>query len=201
MNKTIAKIHSVDVHAAGIADYGKHGKDADKYEECMPDDAGGYVARQVKTWSRQYQASKTQEIESMNKLMDWLAKNIPEQPKTSVVHGDFRVDNLIFDNNDPSKVLAVLDWELSTLGDPLSDAAYGCIAHYVPKDSKMMNGLKGLDLKALGIPTDFEYMTDYCKNAGIDQIDTWNFYLSFAFFRIAAILQGVYKRSLQSNYY
>ena len=94
MNKTIAKIHSVDVNAAGIADYGKHGKDADKYEECMPDDAGGYVARQVKTWSRQYQASKTQEIESMNKVMEWLSKNIPEQSKTSVVHGDFRVDNL-----------------------------------------------------------------------------------------------------------
>jgi len=184
MNKTIAKIHSVDVNAEDIADYGKH---------------GGYVARQVKTWSRQYEASKTEEIESMNKVMDWLTKNIPEQSKTSVVHGDFRVDNLIFDKNDPSKVLAVLDWELSTLGDPLSDAAYGCMAHYMPHQSQMLKGLKGLDLKSLGIPTDYEYMKEYCKNVGIDPIHTWNFYLSFGFFRMAAILQGVYKRSLQSQ--
>ena len=131
--------------------------------------------------------------------MDWLPKNIPEQSKTSVVHGDFRVDNLIFDNNDPSKVLAVLDWELSTLGDPISDAAYGCMAHYVPHQSKMLKGLKGLDLKSMGIPTDFEYMKEYCKNVGIEPISTWNFYLSFGFFRMAAILQGVYKRSLQSK--
>jgi len=184
MNKTIAKIHSVDVTEAGIADYGKH---------------EGYVARQVKTWSRQYEASKTDEIESMNKAMDWLAKNIPEQTKTSVVHGDFRVDNLIYDENDPSKVLAVLDWELSTLGDPLSDTAYGCMAHYMPHQIPMLKGLKGLDLKYLGIPTDHEYMIEYCKNTGIDPIKTWNFYLSFGFFRIAAILQGVYKRSLQSQ--
>ena len=136
----------------------------------------------------------------MNKVMDWLAKNIPEQSKTSVVHGDFRVDNLIFDKNDPSKVLAVLDWKLATLGDPLSDTAYGCMAHYVPHQSKMLKGLKGLDLKSLGIPTDFEYMKEYCKHAGIYPIYTWNFYLSFGFFRMDAIIQGVYNRSLQSNY-
>ena len=100
----------------------------------------------------------------MNKAMDWLAKNIPEQTKTSVVHGDFRVDNLIYDENDPSKVLAVLDWELSTLGDPLSDTAYGCMAHYMPHQVEMLKGLKGLDLKSLGIPTDHEYMIEYCKN-------------------------------------
>ena len=117
----------------------------------------------------------------MNKVMDWLSKNIPEQSKTSVVHGDFRVDNLIFDNDDPSKVLAVLDWELSTLGDPLSDAAYGCMAHHMPHQSKMMRGLSGLDLKALGIPTDLEYMKEYFKNCGIEPINTYNFYLSFAF--------------------
>ena len=135
----------------------------------------------------------------MNNAMDWLAKNIPEQTKTSVVHGDFRVDNLIYDENDPSKVLAVLDWELSTLGDPISDTAYGCMAHYMPHQVAMLKGLKGLDLKSLGIPTDHEYMLEYCKNTGIDPIKTWNFYLSFGFFRIAAILQGVYKRSLQSK--
>jgi len=184
MNKTIAKIHSVDVNEANIADYGKH---------------GDYVKRQVKTWSRQYEASKTEEIESMNKVMDWLPRNIPEQSKTSVVHGDFRVDNLIFDHDDPSLVLAVLDWELSTLGDPISDAAYGCMAHYIPHQAKMLTGLKGLDLKSLGIPTDIEYMKEYCKNVNIEPVTTWNYYLSFGFFRLAAILQGVYKRSLQSQ--
>ena len=158
-----------------------------------------YVARQVKTWSRQYEASKTEEIESMNKVMDWLPRNIPEQMGVSVVHGDFRVDNLIFDEGDPSNVKAVLDWELSTLGDPLSDAAYGCMAHHIPSEFKMLRGMAGLNLKSLGIPSDIEYLREYCKNMNIDQAETWNFYLSFAFFRIAAILQGVYKRSLQSK--
>ena len=97
----------------------------------------------------------------MTKLMDWLPKNIPDQIKTSVVHGDFRVDNLIFDKDDPSKVLAVLDWELSTLGDPLTDTAYGCMAHHIPSEMKMLKGLKGLNLKDLGIPTDLEYMKEY----------------------------------------
>ena len=159
----------------------------------------GYVGRQIKTWSRQYEASKAEEIESMNKVIKWLPDNIPEQSSVSVVHGDFRVDNLIFDPEDPDKVKAVLDWELSTLGDPLADAAYGCLAHYIPSEFKMLRGMYGLDLASLGIPSDQEYMKQYCKNMGIEQIKTWNFYLSFAFFRIAAILQGVYKRSLQSK--
>ena len=135
----------------------------------------------------------------MNRVMAWLPENIPEQRKTSVVHGDYRVDNLIFDPSDPGKVLAVLDWELSTLGDPLADASYGCMAHHIPKDFTMLRGMKGLDLKSLGIPSDTEYMKQYCKNSGLGKINTVDFYLSFAFFRIAAILQGVYKRSLQSK--
>merc|ERR1719323_1246373 len=184
MNETIAKIHSVNVEEAGIGDYGKH---------------DNYVSRQVKTWSRQYEASKTEEVESMNKVMDWLPRNIPAQTGVSVVHGDFRVDNLIFDADDPGKVKAVLDWELSTLGDPLSDAAYGCMAHHIPSDFRMLRGMAGLDLKELGIPSDKEYLSKYCRNMNIDQVKTWDFYLSFAFFRIAAILQGVYKRSLQNQ--
>ena len=103
---------------------------------------GSYVARQVKTWSRQYAASKTEDIEAMNKVMDWLPKNVPKQIKNSVVHGDFRVDNLIYDQDDPEKVLAVLDWELSTIGDPLADAVYACMAHHIPNDSKMLAGLQ-----------------------------------------------------------
>ena len=161
--------------------------------------AGDYVLRQVRTWSKQYEASKTEEVDSMTRVMAWLPHNIPEQKATTVVHGDYRVDNLIFDSSDPGKVLAVLDWELSTLGDPIADASYGCMGHYIPKEFTMLRGMKGLDLKSLGIPSDTEYMKQYCKNAGFGKINTVDFYLSFAFFRIAAILQGVYKRSLQSK--
>ena len=133
-------------------------------------------------------------------MIAWLPANIPTQKRTSVVHGDFRVDNLIYDKEDPSQVLAVLDWELSTLGDPLADAAYGCMAHYFDSNSAMLSGLRGLDLDSLGIPSDKAYMEGYCKNMGIPSIaDTWNFYLCFGFFRMAAILQGVYKRSLEGK--
>ena len=133
-------------------------------------------------------------------MIAWLPANIPTQKRTSVVHGDFRVDNLIYDKEDPSQVLAVLDWELSTLGDPLADAAYGCMAHYFDSNSAMLSGLRGLDLDSLGIPSDKAYMEEYCKNMGIPSIaDTWNFYLCFGFFRMAAILQGVYKRSLEGK--
>jgi len=185
MNRTIAQIHSVDVETAGLSDYGKHGE---------------YVGRQVKTWTRQYEASKTGEIPAMDKVIAWLPVNIPAQRRTSVVHGDFRVDNLIYDRDDPSQVLAVLDWELSTLGDPLADAAYGCMAHYFDSTATMLSGLRGLDLEAMGIPSDKEYMEEYCRNMGIPSIaDTWNFYLCFGFFRMAAILQGVYKRSLEGK--
>ena len=107
-----------------------------------------YVKRQIKTWSRQYEASKTEEIDAMNKVMDWLPKNIPPQIKDSVVHGDFRVDNLIYDEKNPEKVLAVLDWELSTIGDPMADATYACMAHHIPNDAKMLAGLKGLNLQS-----------------------------------------------------
>merc|ERR1711971_1202535 len=173
MNRTIAQIHSVDVETAGLSDYGKHGE---------------YVGRQVKTWTRQYEASKTGEIPAMDKR------------RTSVVHGDFRVDNLIYDRDEPSQVLTVLDWELSTLGDPLADAAYGCMAHYFDSTATMLSGLRGLDLEAMGIPSDKEYMEEYCRNMSIPSIaDTWNFYLCFGFFRMAAILQGVYKRSLEGK--
>ena len=104
---------------------------------------GSYVTRQVKTWSRQYEASKTEEIEPMNRVMAWLPQNVPKQMKNSVVHGDFRVDNLIYDSKKPENVLAVLDWELSTIGDPMADAVYACMAHHIPNDSKMLAGLQG----------------------------------------------------------
>ena len=158
------------------------------------------MARQVKTWSRQYEASKTEEIEPMNKVMAWLPKNVPKQMRNSIVHGDYRVDNLIYDEENPQNVLAVLDWELSTIGDPMADAVYACMAHHIPNDAKMLAGLQGLDLKSMGIPTDMDYMNEYCKNSNISPENmNFNFYSSFAFFRMAAILQGVYKRSLHGQ--
>ena len=136
----------------------------------------------------------------MNKVMEWLPKNVPPQVKNSVVHGDFRVDNLIYDPENPTSVLAVLDWELSTIGDPMADAVYACMAHHIPNDVKMLAGLQGLDLKSMGIPSDLEYMTKYCENSKIPiEKMNFNFYASFAFFRMAAILQGVYKRSLHGQ--
>ena len=186
MNKTIAKIHSVDLIEAGLTDYGKTDN--------------SYVQRQVKTWSRNYKASQTEEIVAMNKLMDWLPNNVPPQLKNSVVHGDFRVDNLIYDKDDPEKVLAVLDWELSTIGDPIADAVYALMAHHISSDSKMLPGLQDLDISSMGIPTDLEYIDEYCKNSKIASVKrNINFYLAFGFFRIAAILQGVYKRSLDGQ--
>lgn len=136
----------------------------------------------------------------MNKVMEWLPKNVPPQVKNSIVHGDFRVDNLIYDPVNPNSVLAVLDWELSTIGDPMADAVYACMAHHIPNDVKMLAGLQGLDLKSMGIPSDLEYMTEYCENSKIPtEKMNFNFYASFAFFRMAAILQGVYKRSLHGQ--
>ncbi|XP_023348726.1 acyl-CoA dehydrogenase family member 10 [Eurytemora carolleeae] len=189
MIDVLAAIHNVDVFKAGIEGYGKH---------------EGYVDRQIKTWSRQYEFSKTEDIEAMNILMEWLPKNIPSQTRTRVVHGDFRLDNIIFDKefDDCSKVLAILDWELSTLGDPMTDIAYSCLPFYFPEDSAMLRGLEGADLNLLGIPTEEECLQVYLKNTmseqGLDP-STWNFYLSFGLFRISAILQGVYKRSLRNQ--
>eukprot|EP00111_Clytia_hemisphaerica_P016518 TCONS_00048981-protein len=183
LNDVLQKIHSVDVEKAGLQDYGK---------------PGNYVKRQIDRWSKQYEASKTEERPSMNRLMNWLKENAPNTDKSSVVHGDFRIDNCIFDENS-SKVLAVLDWELSTLGDPLSDLAYSCIIHHLPQNFPLFPGLQGIDFKATGVPTEEEIVNKYCKDMNIKEIKDWNAYMAFSFFRIAAIAQGVYKRSLQGQ--
>nr|XP_042708386.1 acyl-CoA dehydrogenase family member 10 isoform X4 [Chrysemys picta bellii] len=180
MNKVLCKIHRVDLKAAGLEDYGKH---------------GNYVQRQVQTWTKQYRATETHAIPAMERLIEWLPLHLPGNQKTTVVHGDFRLDNLIFHPEGP-EVLAVLDWELSTLGDPISDVAYNCMAHYVPSHFDMLKGLKDCDVTQLGIPTAEEYFQMYCEHMGIPPIENWNFYMAFSFFRVAAILQGVYKRSL-----
>ncbi|XP_066116649.1 acyl-CoA dehydrogenase family member 10 isoform X2 [Saccopteryx bilineata] len=180
MNRVLCRIHSVDFKAAGLGDYGKH---------------GDYIPRQVQTWIKQYRASETSTLPAMERLIEWLPLHLPRQQKVTVVHGDFRLDNLVFHPEKP-EVLAVLDWELSTLGDPLVDVAFSCLAHHLPPSFPILRGLSGCDLTQLGIPTAEEYFRMYCLHMGIPPTDNWNFYMAFSFFRVAAILQGVYKRSL-----
>ena len=176
MNRVIAQLHLVDYAAIGLAAYGK---------------AGNYFERQITRWSKQYRASETEKIEAMDKLIDWLPQHIPPGEETSIVHGDYRLDNLIFHPTEP-RVLAILDWELSTLGHPLADFAYHCMAWHVPPSA--FRGLAGLDLDALGIP-DFEsYVKSYCLRTGRAGIKNFEYYLAYNLFRMAGILQGIMKR-------
>jgi len=178
MNRVLAALHAVDVASAGLADFGK---------------AGNYFARQIGRWSRQYQASALDPIEAMDRLIDWLPRHVPPGDETAVVHGDYRLDNLIFHPSEPH-VVAVLDWELSTLGHPLADLSYHCMAWHIPPGA--FRGIGGLDLDSLGIPAEHDYVRRYCERSGRDRIEHWNFYLAYNLFRIAAILQGVNKRAL-----
>ena len=176
MNRIIAALHSVDYAKIGLADYGK---------------PGNYFERQIGRWSKQYRASETEKIEAMDNLMAWLPKNIPAGEEVSIVHGDYRMDNLMFHATEP-RILAILDWELSTLGHPLADFSYHCMSWHIPE--QQFRGIGGIDLKALGIPTEEEYVAAYCKRTGRSGIDNWNFYLAYNMFRIAGILQGIMGR-------
>ncbi len=184
MNRVIAALHRVDVNAAGLADFGK---------------PGNYFERQIDRWSRQYRASVTRPIEAMERLMDWLPAHLPasarDASKVCVVHGDYRLDNLVFHPTEP-RVLAVLDWELSTLGHPLADFSYHCMSWHIPPGA--FRGIGGLDHAALGIPTQAEYVRRYCERTGLAAPDAiardWHFYLAYNLFRMAAILQGIAKR-------
>lgn len=180
-NRVIAQLHQVDYVAAGLETYGK---------------PGNYFARQIKRWTDQYRASETETIEAMNQLIAWLPQNIPAGDETTIVHGDFRLDNMIFHATEP-KVLAVLDWELSTLGHPLSDFSYHCLSWYTRPE--VYPGLVGTDIAALGIPSMEEYVAAYCKRTGRSGIDNWNFYMAFNAFRLAGIYQGIMKRALDGT--
>ncbi len=183
INRVIAALHRVDYQAIRLGNYGK---------------PGSYFARQIDRWTRQYRASETEKIEAMDNLIAWLPQHIPAGDETCIVHGDFRIDNLIFHPSQP-RVLAVLDWELSTLGHPLADFGYLCMAWRLAPDQ--FRGLAGLDLKALGIPTEGEFRAAYCWRVGRDALPEkeWEYYLAFNMFRLAAILQGVLRRALQGN--
>ena len=176
MNRVISALHQVDYEAIGLADYGK---------------PGNYFGRQIGRWSKQYLASETDPIPEMNRLIDWLPAHIPDGDETSIVHGDFRLDNLIFARDEP-KVIAVLDWELSTLGHPLADFSYHCMGYHIPPEQ--FRGIAGLDLQSLGIPSEEAYKARYCQRTGRSGIDNWDFYLAYNCFRLAAILQGIMKR-------
>jgi aminoglycoside phosphotransferase (APT) family kinase protein len=187
MNRVIAALHSVDPGAVGLGDYGK---------------PGNYFERQIGRWTKQYQASITEPIEAMDRLIEWLPGHIPasarDDSRVSVVHGDYRLDNLVFDRTEP-RIVAVLDWELSTLGHPLADFSYHCMSwHIVPSPSHGARGIGGLDHAALGIPTEKEYLRRYCERTGFADVDRvmadWNFYLAYNLFRITGILQGIAKR-------
>ncbi|HYC05546.1 MAG TPA: phosphotransferase [Azospirillaceae bacterium] len=183
MNATLADLHRVDWKAVGLEGFGK------------PEQ---YVARQVERWGKQYVAAKTGDIPAMDALLDWLPRHIPAGDETTIAHGDYRLGNLMLHPAEP-KVIAILDWELATLGHPLGDLAYNCMSYRIPHQMKDFGGLAGLDLKALGIPTEEEYVAAYCRRTGRQGIPDWNFFLAFAFFRIASICQGVYARALQGN--
>lgn len=177
MNRVIAALHNVDYKAIGLEDYGK---------------AGNYFARQISRWSKQYKASETETIEAMDRLIEWLPENIPPGDDTAIVHGDFRLDNVMLHPTEP-RIIAVLDWELSTLGHPLADFAYHCMTWHIPKGA--FRGLGGVDLKSIGIPTEEEHIQSYCSRTGKD-IDPshWDFYMAYNMFRLAGILQGIMGR-------
>jgi len=183
MNRVIAALHTVDYRARGLAGYGK---------------PGNYFERQIGRWSKQYLASVTQPIVEMDRLIDWLPTHIPASARddlTSIVHGDYRLDNVIFHPSEP-RILAVLDWELSTLGHPLADFSYHCMAWHIPQET--FRGIGGVDIASLGIPDEQDYIRRYCERTGLATPEAlapdWNFYMAYNMFRIAAILQGIAKR-------
>ena len=181
MNRVIAALHSVDVAKVGLEDFGK---------------PGNYFARQISRWSKQYQLSETEKIDEMDRLIAWLPAHIPAGDETTIVHGDYRLDNMIFARDEP-RVLAVLDWELSTLGHPLADFSYHCMSWHIQPGA--FRGIAGLDLAALGIPDEQAYIRRYCERTGRTDIGNWDFYLAYNCFRLAGILQGIVKRALDGT--
>jgi aminoglycoside phosphotransferase (APT) family kinase protein len=189
MNRVIAALHAVDVRSVGLETFGR---------------PGNYFERQIGRWSKQYQASATEPIAEMDRLIEWLPQHLPasalDASQLSVVHGDFRLDNLMFHATEP-RVIAVLDWELSTLGHPLADFSYHCMAWHIPPG--VFRGIGGLDLAALGIPAEADYVRRYCERTGRGDpavlMADWNFYLAYNLFRLAAITQGIAKRVLDGT--
>jgi len=176
MNRVLATLHGVDYQARGLGDYGK---------------PGNYFVRQIGRWTKQFVAAKTHDIPSMDHLMEWLSANVLDDDTTTIVHGDYQLYNLMYHPVEP-RVVAVLDWELSTLGHPMADLAYSCMKYHATRRGAGVT-------PGAGIPSEEEVLVDYCERSGRTRIENWNFYLAFSFFRQASIVQGVYKRGLQGN--
>jgi len=177
----IAALHSVDQTAIGLAEFGR---------------PGNYMARQIARWSKQYQASETEQQPAMGALIEWLPLRLPPEEAPRIVHGDYRMDNLVFHKTEP-RVIGVLDWELSTIGNPLADFAYHVMSWRVTPE--LFRGLAGVDFARLGIPTEEEYVAAYCRYTGRDSIADWNFYMVYSLFRLAAIMQGIAKRAIEGT--
>src|SRR3954464_8546438 len=181
MNAVIAALHTVDYETVGLGDFGR---------------PGNYMGRQIARWSRQYRASETGTIAAMDRLIDWLPLHIPPDSAPAIVHGDYRMDNLVFHKTEPV-VIGVIDWELSTIGDPLADFAYHVMTWRVTPE--LFRGLSGIDFAASGIPDETAYVATYCRRTGREQIPAWDFYMVYSLFRIAAILQGITKRAVDGT--
>jgi aminoglycoside phosphotransferase (APT) family kinase protein len=181
MNDVLAKLHSVDYRAVGLEDFGK---------------PTGYVERQVARWSRQYAASAIEDLPAMNELMKWLPANLPAQDEAAIAHGDYRIGNLLFHPTQPH-VVAVLDWELSTIGHPLGDLAYCCTPYHLADASG--RGISQSDIETLGIPSEAEFLEAYRQRTSRRDIPNWTFFMVFSLFRSAAILAGVYRRSVDGQ--
>lgn len=177
MNRVIAALHSVDYTKVGLDTFGK---------------PGNYFGRQIARWSRQYKEANTEDIPELHALIDWLPANIPAGEQTSIVHGDYRLDNLVLHPTEP-RAIGLLDWELATLGHPLADFAYHCMSWHIP--ASLWRGIGGLDLAALGIPDEAQYLKQYSKATGLDGAEHWDFYIAYNLFRMAAILQGIARRA------
>lgn len=180
---SMAALHRVDVAAVGLSDFGR---------------PHGYVARQIKRWRGQYEASATETDANMDALGAWLSEHLPDDDTAAIAHGDFRIGNLLLAPDAP-RVAAILDWELATIGHPLADLAYACMPYYLPHGVAGVRGIDGLDLAAHGIPSEAEQLARYRTARGLDRIDDWPVFVAFALFRTAAILQGVYARALAGN--
>lgn len=175
-NETLAKLHRVDYERIGLADFGR---------------PGNYFERQIARWTKQYRGAQSEHIPAMERLIEYLPQHIPQDDSVSIAHGDYRLENVMFHPTEP-KIIAVLDWELSTIGHPIADIAYNCLLWH--SHSEAWGSLDGVDLAASGIPTEADYRERYCRRMDRDEIPHWDFYLAFSLFRLAAIAQGVYKR-------
>lgn len=178
MARSLARLHAIDADSIGLGDYGR---------------PANYLRRNFERWAKQYRATETERIPDMEWLLSWLPENIPSEERAAIVHGDFKIDNLVF-HREETRIVAVLDWELSTLGHPLADLSYAAMAYHMAPP--LFRGVAGLDLAALGMPGEEEFLAAYCEAAGLTQITDWSAHLALSFFRSAAIVQGIAKRAL-----